>query len=324
MGITSNLSLLNANTLELHYGFKDKTHTMDAFVQNKCEHEFLAILKEIASVYDAEIVIETEPFGEGGLRRWFKIISKEESKKATITIAVIAAVATVIITTPITGVSERLLDKLFEDKELIDLEKEKLILEIEILRKEVQEKDSVFSQNTIIKKRKSNFYETLEKYQKVEKVSFVINNENKDYLIKEKCIERSDFKNFILVSDELEPGEIEEAVIEIISPVLKKGAYKWMGIYNDTVVPFNMLSNEFKTLVQTGGIEFKNGSSINCFLRIRKRIDNEGLTKIVGYDVLRVNYYFENDKPVETPEGRFHRQKKEADKRQMRMFNDQI
>jgi hypothetical protein len=67
-------SFLNANTLELHYWLNDGTHSMDAFVQNKCEYEFLGILKEIAASFNAEIIIETEPLADGGLRRWFKII----------------------------------------------------------------------------------------------------------------------------------------------------------------------------------------------------------------------------------------------------------
>jgi hypothetical protein len=83
-----------------------------------------------------------------------------------------------------------------------------------------------------------------------------------------------------------------------------------------------MKSNEFKTLVQTGNIEFKNGSSINCQLIVHKKIDNEGIEKIVKYEVIRVNEYFENDKPIETNEGKNYRQKKEADERQYDLFNE--
>lgn len=43
------------------------------------------------------------------------------------------------------------------------------------------------------------------------------------------------------------------------------------------------------------------------------------LKKLWG-DVLRVNNYFENDKPIETPEGKYHRQKKEAEKNQLNLF----
>ena len=102
---------------------------------------------------------------------------------------------------------------------------------------------------------------------------------------------------------------------------LKKGKYKWVGIYNGTPISFNMKSNEFRTLVQTGKVEFKNGSSINCQLEIRKRIDNEGIEKTVGYDVIRVNHYFDNEKPMETPEGKRYRQQKEANERQTKLWN---
>ncbi|OAV67759.1 hypothetical protein Barb4_02331 [Bacteroidales bacterium Barb4] len=61
-------SFLNANTLELHYGFNDDTHSMNAVVQNKCEYELLGVLTEIANLFDAKVIIETEPLAEGGLR----------------------------------------------------------------------------------------------------------------------------------------------------------------------------------------------------------------------------------------------------------------
>jgi len=57
-------------------------------------------------------------------------------------------------------------------------------------------------------------------------------------------------------------------------------------------------------------------------LTIKKKIDNEGFEKTVGYDVLRVNEYFENEKPIETPEGKYHRQKNEAEKQQLNLFSD--
>jgi penicillin-binding protein-related factor A (putative recombinase) len=322
------MSLLNGNTIELHYWWGDESHSMDAFVQNKCEYDFLGVLKEIAATFNVEIVIETEPLSEGGLRRWFKIISKEENKKATITIAIVVTLLTGVFVTPITTsiskVAEKLIEEIFEDKEVKELEKEKLKLEIDKLKLEIEEKNQTLQQNNVIKRKRSNFYESLGNYPKVDKVSFLIQDINKEQVKQEKIVLRQDFKSFVLVSDDLEPIKKENAIIEIISPVLKKGNYKWMGIYNGEIIPFNMKSNEFKTLIQTGTIQFKNGTSIDCFLEIKKKIDNEGVEKICGIDVLRVNNYFENDKPIETPEGRFHRQKKEADKNQLRLFSNDL
>lgn len=52
-----------------------------------------------------------------------------------------------------------------------------------------------------------------------------------------------------------------------------------------------MKSNEFKTLVQTGQVLFKNGSSINCHLLTHKKVNAEGEVKITGYEVILVNHY---------------------------------
>lgn len=314
--------IINNDTLEIHYWFIDDSHTMDAFIENRCEYELLGIIRELSKLYSLVIEVNTEPTAEGGLKKWFKIITKEENKKATITNAVIIALITVILISPISQISERLIDKIFEDKELQELEKEKLKLEIEKLKQETDKKNVSLESNNLIRKRKSNFYETLDNYSKIEKVSFAITN---DYKLNfhEKTVLKDDFKKFILVSDDLEPEEIEDAIIEIVSPVLKKGKYKWVGIYQDESISFNMKSSEFKALVQRGEIEFKNGSSINCHLSIRRKINNEGEEKIVGFDVVRVNHYFQNNKAVETKEGKKHRGIKEAKDSQFNLFDIQ-
>lgn len=286
------------------------------------------MIKELAVFFQVEVIIETEPLGEGGLRRWLRITSKDENKKAPITSALIAAFLTALLVSPlattVTKLVERAINHIFEDKETKDLEKEKLRLEIIKLRKEIGNQFVPLESNTVIKKKKSNFYEILNGYPKVTQVSFAVETGENVQVIEEQIVLRKNFKDFILTSDALEPVEIDNAVIEIISPVLKKGNFKWMGIYNNAAIEFNMKSKEFKGMVQSGQIQFKNGTSINCLLNIRKKIDNEGLVKIVGYDVLRVNNYFENNTPIETPEGKSHRQKKEADESQYDIFETDI
>lgn len=145
---------------------------MDALIENRCEHEVLYLIKEIAKTYSLSILIETEPTAEGGLRKWFTIVSKDENKKGTITTAIIVALITVLLTTPIAKVTEKLIDKLFEDTEMNDMQKEKLKLEIDKLKEEAVKRNSKIEANNIIKKRKSNFYESLEGYSEIEKVSF--------------------------------------------------------------------------------------------------------------------------------------------------------
>jgi hypothetical protein len=339
----SKISLLNANTLELHYWFNDQTHTMDAFVQNKCECELLAIIGEIAKVFEVEIEVETIPLAEGGLIRWFKLFLRKDKKQIVIT-ALITALATNVIFTPIgtslSEISKQLIEKIFEDEEIKTLEKEILRENLKNLKEDVETKDleqkkieeeiknlrleseikvQQLSTNKVIPKKKSNFYETLDKYKKVEKVSIIVEDDNNNPIEEELIIHRNMFKKFIAVSDTLEPINDENAVIEIISPVLKKGDYQWRGIYNSQNLSFNMKSNEFKTLVQTGEIKFENGTSINCLLEIKRKMDNEGNEIVIERNILRINNYFVNDTPIETSEGRKHRQKQEADKRQLKL-----
>ncbi|WP_343698182.1 hypothetical protein [Flavobacterium sp.] len=328
------------NTLELHYWFNDDSHSMNAFVQNKCEHEFLGILKEIADTFEVEIIIETEPFGEGGLLRRFNIFTLSTENKNALKLTIVSALVLGIFVTPIaTGVlktTEHIIDKIFEDEELKEIEKnkskseieknnaetEKIKAETENLKLDAEAKRQKLLKSTVIKKKRSNFYEALEKDPKVNQFSIQAKNSTSTSGFEEMFIIKSNFKEFILVTDDLETEKIDNAIIEIITPVLKKGKYRWIGIYNGEPHSFNMKSNEFKTLVQTGKIEFKNGSSINCLLEVRKKINNEGVEQIAGYDIVRVNNYFENDKPIETPEGKQHRQKEEANKQQVKMnFN---
>lgn len=334
MEIVATPTSLFENVLEFHYSFNDDSHSMDAVVQNKCEYEILGILKEISTRFEAQITIETEPLAEGGLRRYLRIVAKDENQKGTLTSALILLIITTLLAQPVTKISEKLIDKLFENVELVELQKhnlklqnekdsleiEKSKLELEKLKQEVKYKINPLNQNVKIRKLKSNYYQTLDKYPKVVKVSFLCGLKENKYIkvVNETIVERKKFKEFILTSDDLEPVEEENAIIEIISPVLKKEShYKWSGFYKGSIIVFNMKSNEFKTSVQTGQIEFKNGSSINCLLQIKKKIDNEGNEKNVEYNVSRVNIYFQNEKPIETFEGRLHRNQEEANKNQL-------
>ena len=318
------LAQIIGNRLEIHYWLVDNSHLMDANVENKCNYEVLGIIKEVAKSLSIEVVIETESLGEGGLRKWLRITAKEENKNGTITSAIIIAIITTLLVSPIGRFSEKIIEKMFEDTELQDLQKEKLRLEIQKLKQETSFNPKNLENDLTIKKKKSNFYENLDKYPKVEKVSFAVVNDRKEEVVKSGIVLKSEFREFILATDDLEPLEVEEAVIEIIAPVLKKGSYKWIGFFQGDAIAFNMKSNEFKTLVQGGKIEFKNGSSINCCLQIKRKIDNEGHILNIGYDVTRVNKYFENENPIETKEGKHHRQMKEAQKNQLKLFGHKL
>lgn len=321
-----NTAVLNWNTIELHYWFNDDSHAMNAVIFNKCEYEFLGIAKEIAQKLRVDLEIETEPLGEGGLRSWFKFKAKD---KDAIKVGVILYIITTLLGSPLATTIDELtrmaIQSVFESKEIKQLKEQKEIAELKLDIAKIEAETKLLSRSideNVVKKKRSNYYENINSCKKITKVTIGITDSLKKNVYWEQEVIKADFPNYIMTSDELEPDNDENAVIEIISPVLKKGKYKWSGIYNGTVIQFTMKSNEFKTLVQTGQVIFKNGSSINCHLLTHKKINAEGEVKITGYEVVLVNHYFENDKPVETPEGKRNRQMKEAELKQLTLFDD--
>lgn len=324
-----NTSVLSWNTIEFHYWFNDDSHTMNAVVFNKCEYEFLGIAKEIAQKLKVDLEIETEPLGEGGLRSWFKFKAKDKDAiKVGVVLYIITTLFGTSLTTAIDELTRMAIQSLFESAEIKQLKEQKEIAELKLKIAKIEAETKRLSRTideNVVKKKRSNYYENINSCKKITKVTIDITDDLKKNIYFEREVIKADFPNYIMTSDDLEPDSDENAVIEIISPVLKKGKYKWAGIYNGEAIQFTMKSNEFKTLVQTGQVLFKNGSSINCHLLTHKKVNAEGAIKITGYEVILVNHYFENDKPVETPEGKRKRQIKEAESNQLTLFdNDNI
>ena len=73
-----------ANKLELHYYFDDSddSHTMNAFVRNRCEFELLQIYTELQKELELDVKVETEAFEEGGLTELWTLLSQNNAVKA--------------------------------------------------------------------------------------------------------------------------------------------------------------------------------------------------------------------------------------------------
>ena len=322
------ISILDLSTLELHYWLKDGSHTMDAHIFNKCEYEFLGVVKELASTLKIKVDVEVEPLENGGIRAWFKFyLENRDAVKLAFLIFLLTDLFCTPLKTTIEKVTEKVLEQVFEDPEIKRLENEKKKAELELdiakIKAETERQCKSLDENKI-QKRRSNYYETLSQCNKVEKITIGASDTSREKDFISKDILAKDFELFIMTSDELEPDQDDKAVIEIISPVLKKGKYHWLGIYQGEVIQFKMKSNEFKTMVLSGQVPFKNGSSITCLLIRNKKIDNQGDVKITGYEVTEVYNYFENDTPIETPEGRRKRQRKEDEENQLSLFDETV
>lgn len=325
---------MEENNISICYSFVDNSHSMDAFVFTNCQWEVAKLIQELAESLDVKIKIEVSSIEEGSVIQKIKLLFNSETK--TVGASIILSALTACLITPIG-------ELLTKDSELEELNKENIEadinlkkaqtkkIETEIRILEVEEKklneqkdevvkaiDSIKDKvdtNTKVIKRISNFYESASKEPKI--TSITINNNINQHIIK-----RDDFEKHILISDNLEPKIIEDAVIEIVSPVLKKGSYKWRGIYNGEQISFYMKSNEFKTKVQVGDIVFKNGDCIKGELEIERKIDNSGEIKIISYSINQVDEYITNGSAIATDEGLKNRRKKQANMAQLDLFSN--
>lgn len=300
-----------ANKLELHYYFNDNSHTMDAFIRNKCEAELLALISEVKSTLGFDFHLDAEALKEGGLREIWKAAGENAPQ-----IGIILSIIAIIIS--LAQIYESKSDEMDEELKRLSIEEKKL--SIEKLKKELNEgqpsteavKDAAVSINNDFKilTRKSNFYKTLDNYEKVVAVSFnPLTIENKP-IHPEQQIPKSEFYKYILSTNELPEEVIENAEIEIVSPVLKEGRYKWKGIYQDEAINFSMNDSDFKSDVLSKRISFQHGAIIQCVLKIGRELDEAGEIVTKGYTVQTVIAKVDGDVVNETSQGKRYKYQK--------------
>lgn len=308
----------NAAKIELHYFFRDNTHRMNAFTRNYCEKEILLIAKEISQKLNIDLDLEAEALKEGGLKEIWKAIGKNGAQ-----ITLILAVLTVIISR-IPVESELQKENLRLDNELKKLEiqeiKNRLKNDEEIKDEIVEEVYEMIKGDYKILWHKSNFYKKLNHQIKVSKVSTSILDNNNLPIKKEKTVERKDFYKAILTSDTLPTKDDEDAIIDIIAPVIKKGKYTWKGYYKGDPISFEMGDSQFKDSIVNKEIEFKNGTAIKCVLRQNRKIDENGLIKVSKSRVLVVLEVIDDFKSIQTTQGKKHNRIKNDTKNQLRLF----
>ncbi len=254
--------------IEIHYYFNDNSHKMDAFVRNKAEKDLLDALLRVGDLYDVELSIETEAFEEGGLKEF--LIS--------------SFVGTALYLQP--TINDTFTYYLTKDDDIHELQKEKLKKEIESisLDNEVKQlKIEKILEDKKLKRHTSNFYKKLKDYPKIEKIGFKsLTNQKIEY-----SIDKKDFKKFILL-DEVDIMEDDNAVIEIISPILTEGKFKWRGIYKGSAIIFSMGDSGFKEEVIKGKQSFISGTMIFCNLQIKIIYDEFGEEKRKSFSVKQV------------------------------------
>lgn len=298
--------------LELHYYLSDNSHSMDAFVKNKAESELLKVFKEISDILELDLNFEIEALSEGGIKEFIKIFKKKKNKKQ---IAKIMAVIGVIFSGVLTNIIS---DQFIKNTELEKSQLEESQLNIEKLKKDLEKEDLTEEENTIIiqnltiiisntdkiKFHRSNFYSNLLKENKIEQISTTELDENNKPLAKEKKVSRENFNSFIIHKVKIDSEFIEDANVEIVSPVLKKGKMKWRGYYDSKPISFNLRDSIFRNSVLNREISFQNGTSIKCLLEFEKEMDDEGNVKITEINVFDVTSIFEGETTIITKRGK--------------------
>ena len=312
---------LSAEKLELHYYFNDSSHSMNALVRNQCESEFLAIAMEVAKELELSIQLESEAYREGGLKEAWKVIGKN-GVQVSIFISIMALVSSRV---P------------FSDPELDQLQKQNLRLSIEekklrIKKLKTELESEKVNDNTVAKvaesletnlkvvTRKSNFYKQLNRYNKIEKIGLTALNSDGLPITDERIVLRNNFRNFIIHSHNLSPITVDDALVEIIAPVLKEGRYKWKGVYENEPISFSMNDKHFNLDVLNEVISFKHGTTIECVLLIHQKLDETGEIQITGHSVSTVIRKIDSEQELETLQGKKYKFNKKQVEAQADLF----
>lgn len=329
---------MSSLSLELHYHLREDAHSMNAHIRNKCEAETLAAFQHILEQLGVELEIETSAFEEGGLREIWKFVTKPQHAYPNLMLLLSLLVPS-FITIWKTPTPDK--EKEAIEKEISKLNLEERRLSIEKLRRELQETvrppvvpaspsapsasasgtasavvisgatvaagmEALSLDNKVIARR-SNFYKTLLPYSKVTSIGLTALPEDAAKRPTEHVVERREFIHFILQTNRLPTDIVDEAVIEIVAPVIMEGGMQWKGHYLGEPISFAMKDGAFKGMVLRREVSFQSGDAIRCQLAIERKLDEVGEEVITGYSVVVVLDKIDSRGARETPQGKKQR-----------------
>jgi hypothetical protein len=310
--------------LEIHYYFKDETHSMDATIRNECERELLMLYKHLMSQLSFECKIETAALNEGGLKETWIFIGKNAAQIALLLTLIQIGIsirpqnngeltkAQIENTKTDTELKKAQIENTNTDTEIKRNQiKEQLrkgknveVIASETLKSLEQEQHDTTETNHKVRWHTSNFYRRVSGYSKITKISSKVYSTDFTAPANEIVVERKDFIQFIQTADNLPAITDEDALIDIISPVLKAGNFNWRGIYNGESISFEMKDGIYKASVLDKQVEFLNGTAIKCVLKLSRRIDEYGNIIVSKRQVLIVLETVTNSKATQTIQGK--------------------
>lgn len=322
---TEDLLAADSGHLLVHFFLDGKSHEMDALVLHACEGELLGLVKEIGKQLDVGLGIQTKAYGEGGLEIYLTFIGRH-----AIALGLVGATLTALCSSAIWwNYQSKLLDlqiaqnefNLQRDKKLTqqqieqnDLKLKKARIELKRLEQDTsadaQKSPATASNRSLpiesspqvedilpgllnnrrLIKLRSQFYENLLTYEKVTAVGFAPAHDTK--LEDQRIVHRSDFGSYVVRLSEIEPDLIRNVEIEIVAPVLKRGMFKWRGVFEKHGINFDLLDEVFLTKVISKKVKFQNGTTLLCDLKVFLRENEAGEVEPHAYAVQHVHKHY--------------------------------
>ncbi|WP_133155298.1 hypothetical protein [Kinneretia aquatilis] len=319
------ISVGTTGQFQVHFILRDGSHNMDALVLHGCEGELLGLLREIGKQLDIDFHIDATAYAEGGLSVHLSLLGKH-AVALTLLGAAITAIcsAGVWMTYQRELLQQQILQNDFalnRDRKLADQQVEMNDLAIKKARLELKKMEqeatgeapkmpstaatrplplepvptaedvvpALLSNPKIIKLR-SQFYQHLLPYEKVSSVGFSPSHDPSPR--NEMIVHRASFSTYVVALRELDPTVIRDAEIEIVSPVFKRDAFKWKGVFEKHGISFDLIDEDFLAKVTAKKVKFQSGTTLVCDLEIFLRETGSGTPEPYKWVVTHVNRYY--------------------------------
>lgn len=311
-------SSLPCDGMVVHYYLRDEKHSMDAFVRNKAEAELLGLIRYVLLRLNLDVKVETTVREEGGVVDTLLLIVNNPALLVPTAVGAAAFLGQIInIIVTIVYSRDKALDK--PTRELLDLslqekrlaiEEKKLAIEKargELLKAKpdpqiVQKLIPVLEYDTKTITLRSNFFKVLLSYEQVTAVG--MGQKPKRGLVAERIAKRDDFSTYVVHSDKLPTVVHHDAVIQIVAPVIAKGAFHWRGVWQGEPITFQMRDAAYRGLVERGQEVFRSGDAIRCELNVERKVDALGDEVVAGHAVTAVTAKIEGANEIETARGK--------------------
>jgi len=292
----------NAITISIRYCFSDDSvHSMNAEIFNECERQFIQAIKGTQKYLEHTLSIDIKAREEGSLTDIITIIFDNLDILDNLDINPLFTT----IQTLLTIFAVKFFDSKFSSAIPKTDETSKKIENVQKIREGIKngtitepDLDYITNNDRELRKHKSNFFKTAKKEPKISKLEMktTSNLAVQPIII---VVEKKEFDKFIIPETTETIENTLQAKIYIVAPILVKGRKdSWKGIYENDNIDFNICDDDFLEQVWNQSIEFRNGTFINCDLKIIKTTNIETGELKISRKVIKIINYGDDDKQI--------------------------